>query len=52
MIKDNEALAQLVPAIIDLSKDEHKQLELKTNIGKLGISNADEIIATEILKSI
>lgn len=52
MIKDNEALAQLVPAIIDLSKDEHKQQELKTNIGKLGISNADEIIATEILKSI
>ena len=52
MIKDNEALTHLVPAIIDLSKDEIKQQELKTNIGKLGILNADEMIASEILKSI
>ncbi|MBX2932710.1 MAG: undecaprenyldiphospho-muramoylpentapeptide beta-N-acetylglucosaminyltransferase [Ferruginibacter sp.] len=52
MIKDSEALEKLVPAIISLSKDESKQQELKSNIGKLAITNADEIIATEILKMI
>ncbi len=52
MIKDSEALALLVPAIIALSKDENKQQELKTNIGKLGILNADELIAKEIVKLI
>jgi UDP-N-acetylglucosamine--N-acetylmuramyl-(pentapeptide) pyrophosphoryl-undecaprenol N-acetylglucosamine transferase len=49
MIKDNEALDQLVPSIVALSKDENKQQELKSNISKLAISNADEIIAKEIL---
>ena len=52
MIKDKEALETLVPALIQLLKDDNKQQELKNNIGKLGISNADEIIATEILKNI
>lgn len=52
MIKDNEALEKLVPAIISLSKDAGKQQELKNNIGKMAITNADEIIATEILKTI
>jgi UDP-N-acetylglucosamine--N-acetylmuramyl-(pentapeptide) pyrophosphoryl-undecaprenol N-acetylglucosamine transferase len=52
MIKDREALEQLVSSVISLSKDEHKQQELKINIGKMAISNADEIIAAEILKNI
>ncbi len=52
MIKDSEALQTLVPALIQLLKDENKQQELKNNISKLAISNADEIIATEILNSI
>jgi UDP-N-acetylglucosamine--N-acetylmuramyl-(pentapeptide) pyrophosphoryl-undecaprenol N-acetylglucosamine transferase len=52
MIKDSEALNALVPSIIALSKDEQKQQELRSNISKLAITNADEIIATEILKSI
>ena len=52
MIKDSEALELLVPSIIALSKDENKQQELKSNISKLAITNADEVIATEILKSI
>ena len=52
MIKDNEALELLVPSIIALSKDENKQQVLKSNISKLAISNADEIIAAEILKLI
>jgi UDP-N-acetylglucosamine--N-acetylmuramyl-(pentapeptide) pyrophosphoryl-undecaprenol N-acetylglucosamine transferase len=52
MVKDSEALDKLVPAIIRLANDEQQQNELKTNIGKLGITNADEIIAKEILNTI
>jgi UDP-N-acetylglucosamine--N-acetylmuramyl-(pentapeptide) pyrophosphoryl-undecaprenol N-acetylglucosamine transferase len=52
MIKDDLALNKLVSTAIDLSKDEQTQQELKKNISKLAIKNADEIIATEILKSI
>ncbi len=52
MIKDSEAMYKLVPAIIELSKDEQKQIELTNNIEKLAITNADEIIAAEILGEI
>jgi UDP-N-acetylglucosamine--N-acetylmuramyl-(pentapeptide) pyrophosphoryl-undecaprenol N-acetylglucosamine transferase len=52
MIKDGEALTLLVPSIIELSKDESKQNELKSNISRLAVTNADEVIAIEILKSI
>ncbi|MGC4100098.1 undecaprenyldiphospho-muramoylpentapeptide beta-N-acetylglucosaminyltransferase [Ferruginibacter sp.] len=52
MVKDSEALNKLVPSIIALVKNEQQQAELKTNIGQLGITNADEIIAKEILKTI
>jgi UDP-N-acetylglucosamine--N-acetylmuramyl-(pentapeptide) pyrophosphoryl-undecaprenol N-acetylglucosamine transferase len=52
MVKDNEALDRLVATIIDLSENEQKQNELKASIGKLAITNADEIIAKEILKQI
>ena len=52
MIKDDEAVEKLVPMIIDLSKNEEKQKELKENIKKLAVKNADEIIASEILKAI
>lgn len=52
MIKDSEASSLLIPSIIDLAKDENKQQELKSNISKLAITTADEIIAKEILKNI
>jgi UDP-N-acetylglucosamine--N-acetylmuramyl-(pentapeptide) pyrophosphoryl-undecaprenol N-acetylglucosamine transferase len=52
MVKDNEALEKLVSTIIGLSKNEQQQNELKTNISKLAITNADEIIAKEILNTI
>jgi UDP-N-acetylglucosamine--N-acetylmuramyl-(pentapeptide) pyrophosphoryl-undecaprenol N-acetylglucosamine transferase len=52
MVKDGEALDKLITTIINLSKDETKQIELTANIGKLGITNADEIIAKEILRNI
>jgi UDP-N-acetylglucosamine--N-acetylmuramyl-(pentapeptide) pyrophosphoryl-undecaprenol N-acetylglucosamine transferase len=52
MIKDGDALTELVPSVIGLLKDENKQQELKNNIGRLAITNADEMIAKEILKLI
>ncbi|MEO6731508.1 MAG: undecaprenyldiphospho-muramoylpentapeptide beta-N-acetylglucosaminyltransferase [Ferruginibacter sp.] len=52
MIKDSEAFDKLVPAIISLSKDEQKQEQLKSNISKLSVTDADERIALEILKQI
>lgn len=52
MIKDSEALNQLVSTTIALAKDEAKQNELKSNISLLAITNADEKIAKEILSSI
>jgi UDP-N-acetylglucosamine--N-acetylmuramyl-(pentapeptide) pyrophosphoryl-undecaprenol N-acetylglucosamine transferase len=52
MVKDSEALDKLVTTIISLANNGQQQNELKTNIGKLGITNADEIIATEILNII
>jgi UDP-N-acetylglucosamine--N-acetylmuramyl-(pentapeptide) pyrophosphoryl-undecaprenol N-acetylglucosamine transferase len=52
LIKDAEALHKLVPAIINLSNNEQQQNELKNNIRKLGTTNADEIIAKEILSAL
>ena len=52
MIKDNEALDKLVPAVIALSRNDQKRNELETNIGGLAMINSDMIIATEILNSI
>ncbi len=52
MIKDSDALHSLVPAVIALSKDEKKQEALKQNIGQLAISDADEVVAKNILNAI
>jgi len=52
MIKDSDALSKLVPLVISLSKDAALQERLIENISKLAITNADEIVAKEILKSI
>lgn len=52
MITDAEALHQLVPAVLELAKNEAEQNELKENIGRLAVTNADEVIAEEILKEI
>ena len=49
---DLELKEKVVSMIIELSKDEAKQRELKENIKKLAIRNADEIIAEEIIKGI
>lgn len=52
MIKDNEAKQKLVGITIDLVKDENKQRVLISNIEKLAITDADEIVAKEVLKII
>ena len=52
MITDSDALDKLVPAVIELSKDETMQKELTENLGSLGIKNADEIIAKAILENL
>jgi UDP-N-acetylglucosamine--N-acetylmuramyl-(pentapeptide) pyrophosphoryl-undecaprenol N-acetylglucosamine transferase len=52
MIKDSEAKEKLVPAIIDLAKNEPEQRLLKENIGRLAITDADKRIADEIIKTI
>jgi len=49
MVKDSEAINKAVPMIIELSKDEQRQQELKKNIGVLAVTNADEQIAGKII---
>ena len=50
MIPDKEARQKLVDTVIALANDRTEQEKLKANIGKLAITDADEKIATEILK--
>jgi UDP-N-acetylglucosamine--N-acetylmuramyl-(pentapeptide) pyrophosphoryl-undecaprenol N-acetylglucosamine transferase len=52
MVKDSEASSKLVHMIIELAKNEQQQTELKENIGRYAVVNADQHIAKEILKSI
>jgi len=50
MIKDSEANDKLVGMAISLAENKDLQQELSQNIAKLAITNADEVIAKEILK--
>lgn len=50
MIKDADALQQLVPTVLELAGNEQLQQELKENIGKLAVRDADEKVAKGILK--
>jgi UDP-N-acetylglucosamine--N-acetylmuramyl-(pentapeptide) pyrophosphoryl-undecaprenol N-acetylglucosamine transferase len=52
MVSDSEAKEKLMPAVLGLAKDSARREELKENIGRLAITNADERIAGEILKTI
>lgn len=52
MVKDSEAKNKLVPAIIALATDEQKKTTLKKNISELGVTDADERVAEEILKTL
>ena len=50
MIKDNEAREKLVSTTIELIQDDAKQQELKRNIARLAIVDADDIVAREVMK--
>jgi UDP-N-acetylglucosamine--N-acetylmuramyl-(pentapeptide) pyrophosphoryl-undecaprenol N-acetylglucosamine transferase len=52
MVKDNEAKEKLVDIVLALSGDKEKQETLKTNIGRLAITDAGDRIAAVILKAI
>ena len=50
LVRDEQAVDQLVSKAISLVRDTEKKLELTRNIGKMAKPNAAEDIATEILK--
>jgi UDP-N-acetylglucosamine--N-acetylmuramyl-(pentapeptide) pyrophosphoryl-undecaprenol N-acetylglucosamine transferase len=50
MVKDNEAKEKLVSTAIALVKDEPQREQLRTNIGRLAVTDAADRIAKEILK--
>ena len=52
MVKDGEAMEKMVPMILSLADDVGKRNELKVNIAKYAVRNADEQIAEAILKKI
>ena len=52
MVKDSEALQKTVPAIIELAKNEQQQAELRNNIARYAVTDADTQIAGEILKTL
>ena len=52
IVKDSEAKEKLVFMSIELSRDEAKQEELKNNIARLAITDADTRIAKAILESV
>jgi UDP-N-acetylglucosamine--N-acetylmuramyl-(pentapeptide) pyrophosphoryl-undecaprenol N-acetylglucosamine transferase len=52
MIKDSEANEKLVGMTISLAENEDLRKELSKNISMLAITNADEVIAKEIVKSL
>jgi UDP-N-acetylglucosamine--N-acetylmuramyl-(pentapeptide) pyrophosphoryl-undecaprenol N-acetylglucosamine transferase len=52
MVKDSEAKERLVSTAIELVKDESLRQKLRTNIGRLAVTNAAEKIANEILRAI
>ena len=52
MINDNQVADSLVDTVTHLAADNNCQAELREAIFKWGITNADDVIANEILKSI
>lgn len=50
IIKDSEVNEKLAPLTISLAGNQNLQKELSENIAKLAITNADEVIAREVLQ--
>ncbi|WP_018614979.1 undecaprenyldiphospho-muramoylpentapeptide beta-N-acetylglucosaminyltransferase [Segetibacter koreensis] len=51
MIKDSEANEKLVAMAISLAENKSLQEELRQNISKLAVTNADEVIARKVLEA-
>ncbi|MCC8408790.1 undecaprenyldiphospho-muramoylpentapeptide beta-N-acetylglucosaminyltransferase [Mucilaginibacter sp. UR6-1] len=49
-VADRDAEAKLVDKTLELLKDKEKQKILSSNIGKLAMPNADEVIAKEVIQ--
>jgi UDP-N-acetylglucosamine--N-acetylmuramyl-(pentapeptide) pyrophosphoryl-undecaprenol N-acetylglucosamine transferase len=49
-IADRDAEAKLVDKALELLKDKELQKTISTNIGKMAIANADEVIAKEVIQ--
>jgi UDP-N-acetylglucosamine--N-acetylmuramyl-(pentapeptide) pyrophosphoryl-undecaprenol N-acetylglucosamine transferase len=52
IVPDTKAKSELFPCLLNLVNDEKLMKELTENISKMSNTNADEIIAEEILKQI
>jgi len=52
MVSDAKVKSELFPCLLHLINDEELMKELAENISKMSNTNADEIIAEEILKQI
>ena len=52
LVKDADAKASLVSTVIELVNNESKQEEMKRNIAATAITNADQIVAAEVLRII
>lgn len=52
MVKDSDAKEKLIGTVIALAKDPERRKELSANISKLAVTNADAVIAGEVLKRI
>lgn len=52
LITDMDAMEDLVPAVVELSKNQHKQEQLRENIRKMAFPDAANTIAEEALKLI
>lgn len=52
LVKDSEVMQELVKKTIELAKDNGLQETMKQNMAALAITNADEVVADEILKLI
>lgn len=50
MVADRDAEAKLVDTALKLLNDKDKQKTISTNIGKLALPNADDVIAKEIIQ--
>ena len=52
MVKDADAAKELIPALLKLVKNETEENELRQNIARLAVADADDVIAEQIIRSL